>query len=827
MEGVRGNSAWTSPGTLVVGLKLTPESREMLTWIVAKLTQPGDQVIGVHVLHSSTDADFSGEELDQTTKQQLDNTFEAVLGVYQGLCTLKQLDIKVVAGITLREGLVEAARTEKASKLILGSGGRQTIRFIWTHSFANYCVKRLPASCSVMVIGRGKVILEKSGTYGSSGKHLAGAVLRRSMRRLTRTKSPVAKAAMSFSERTQNDSMCRSSSLHSNDIHPFDSDGANASISMSSAENLSPGSPVSVLCSTTNEESYQACISDEKAGSFSERTKKTDFQTKDSNVDQEADSVDHGHQTGNSENLPPCGWPLMHRAISLEKALSSYSEARRLSVVKWALQLPDRPMLPLHSFPKSEDEHAPETSLILHNGLTEVVSNHTSTIFVDQEYTDKPDALQESIAVDVAEVSAMKNLSEEDKKGKRTLKFHEADLLNQGFLELAHKLDTLCLNSSCSRYSYEELEEATSHFSPKNLVGQGGCSQVYQGVLQDGQRVAVKCLNEGSLDAEHELLTEVEILSTLRHRNIIALLGFYVDIRRRLLVYNLAHEGNLDDNLHGGGDRSMLEWSARYKIAVGAARALEYLHDGCPRPVVHRDIKSSNILLTSNFEAQVSDFGLAKWAPDSSSYITCTDVVGTFGYLAPEYFMFGKVNEKTDVYSFGVVLLELITGKQPIDISKPKGQENLVLWARALLERGQFEELVDPRLKKNYNGKQLKHMIVSASLCIRQSPRSRPCMSQVLKFLSGENDYGVPAATQGHLTIKGKEDECLSEEFLGDNGHCDLKSHLALAFLGVDDDDATSQSSTDQSCIDLTALNSSKNLEEYFSKRYSRSSSFE
>jgi serine/threonine protein kinase len=129
-----------------------------------------------------------------------------------------------------------------------------------------------------------------------------------------------------------------------------------------------------------------------------------------------------------------------------------------------------------------------------------------------------------------------------------------------------------------------------------------------------------------------------------------------------------------------GGEKKLLAWEVRYKVAVGMCKALEYLHDGIPQPVIHMDVKASNILLSHDFQPQLSDFGLAKWAPKRPMYIHCNDVVGTFGYLAPEYFMYGRVNDKTDVYSFGVVLLELITGRKPIDTTRPKGEENLVIW---------------------------------------------------------------------------------------------------------------------------------------------------
>uniref|UniRef100_A0A0C9RVY6 non-specific serine/threonine protein kinase n=1 Tax=Wollemia nobilis TaxID=56998 RepID=A0A0C9RVY6_9CONI len=191
----------------------------------------------------------------------------------------------------------------------------------------------------------------------------------------------------------------------------------------------------------------------------------------------------------------------------------------------------------------------------------------------------------------------------------------------------------------------------------------------------------------------------------------------------------------------------MLDWATRLKIAVGAARGLAYLHEDCYPQIIHRDIKSSNILLDNNFEARVSDFGLAKLATDTNTHMT-TRVVGTFGYLAPEYASSGKLTERSDVYSFGVLLLELVTGRRPVDTSQPVGCESLVEWARPLLncalQDGNFEDLADPELENNFDRDKMFCMLRVAAACTCYSAQRRPRMGQVVRVLEGDTgDYDL------------------------------------------------------------------------------------
>ncbi|CAK9192545.1 unnamed protein product [Sphagnum troendelagicum] len=397
-------------------------------------------------------------------------------------------------------------------------------------------------------------------------------------------------------------------------------------------------------------------------------------------------------------------------------------------------------------------------------------------------------------------------------------------------LSVLQQVESISVDRPYSKFSFVELEAATASFSPTNLVGRGGGSEVYRGELQDGKLVAIKCLNQGGLQAEEELLTEIEINTCLSHANIVSLTGYCVEPAHLILVYDFLPEGTLDDHLHGG-EKKLLAWEVRYKVAVGMCKALEYLHDGIPQPVIHMDVKASNILLSHDFQPQLSDFGLAKWAPKRPMYIHCNDVVGTFGYLAPEYFMYGRVNDKTDVYSFGVVLLELITGRKPIDTTRPKGEENLVIWARPLLDERNLDKLVDPRLGSTYNVCQMQTMISAASLCVQQSSQRRPQISQVLKLLGEDNngkEEGLSSLQKHGLGVSMDSDEEEGSHFDGSPNYrdheADIRTHLALAMLGVDaNDDAVSESSIDYSSTYLC----STYLEDYLADRFSLPVSFE
>ncbi|KAK2985309.1 hypothetical protein RJ640_024305 [Escallonia rubra] len=298
----------------------------------------------------------------------------------------------------------------------------------------------------------------------------------------------------------------------------------------------------------------------------------------------------------------------------------------------------------------------------------------------------------------------------------------------------------MALGFSKSTFSYEELAMATDGFSDANLLGQGGFGFVHRGVLPNGKEVAVKQLKAGSGQGEREFQAEIEIISRVHHKHLVSLVGYCMTGSQRLLVYEFVPNNTLEFHLHEKG-RPTMDWSTRLRIALGSAKGLAYIHEDCHPKIIHRDIKASNILLDFNFEAKVADFGLAKFTSDVATHIS-TRVMGTFGYLAPEYAASGQLTEKSDVFSFGVMLLEMITGRRPYDKLQTFMDDSLVDWARPLLtralEEGNFDTLVDRRLRNEYNQNEMARMVACAAACVRHSSRRRPRMSQVVRALEGD-----------------------------------------------------------------------------------------
>ncbi|XP_040378102.1 proline-rich receptor-like protein kinase PERK4 [Oryza brachyantha] len=300
----------------------------------------------------------------------------------------------------------------------------------------------------------------------------------------------------------------------------------------------------------------------------------------------------------------------------------------------------------------------------------------------------------------------------------------------------------MTLGFSKSSFSYDELASATGGFSSANLLGQGGFGYVYKGVLPgSGKEVAVKQLKSGSGQGEREFQAEVEIISRVHHRHLVSLVGYCIaGSSQRLLVYEFVPNDTLEHHLHGKGV-PVMDWPARLAIALGSAKGLAYLHEDCHPRIIHRDIKAANILLDENFEAKVADFGLAKLTTDTNTHVS-TRVMGTFGYLAPEYASSGKLTDKSDVFSFGVMLLELITGRRPVDPTNYM-EDSLVDWARPLLARalsegGSFDELVDQRLDNRLDGSELERMAACAAAAVRHSAKRRPKMKQIVRALEGD-----------------------------------------------------------------------------------------
>nr|CAB3490447.1 unnamed protein product [Digitaria exilis] len=330
------------------------------------------------------------------------------------------------------------------------------------------------------------------------------------------------------------------------------------------------------------------------------------------------------------------------------------------------------------------------------------------------------------------------------------------------------------MKPSLRTFSLAELKKATRNFSKENVIGRGGFAKVYRGKLAGGELVAVKKLTvEHGGDRVEGFLSELGHVVNVSHPNIARLVGVGVDGGEHL-VFPFSRLGCLSGMLHGGGGGAgeTMTWDARYRVAVGTARGIEYLHERCARRIVHRDIKPANILLMDDYEPLICDFGLARWLPAKLTHLQVTVFEGTFGYVPPEYTTHGVFSEKTDVYALGVVLLELLTGRRAIDAAKL----SLVAWAKQYLDDGEEEEIpkmADPAMGGRYDLGQLRNMAWAAKLCIQTSPDHRPLMSKVVHILAGERDRGTNQS--GELRETNGYDATLG--YLDD-----LSRHKALAF---------------------------------------------
>ncbi|XVF16862.1 hypothetical protein REPUB_Repub10bG0068200 [Reevesia pubescens] len=289
-------------------------------------------------------------------------------------------------------------------------------------------------------------------------------------------------------------------------------------------------------------------------------------------------------------------------------------------------------------------------------------------------------------------------------------------------------------------FSFKQLHSATGGFSKSNVVGHGGFGSVYRGVLSNGRKVAIKLMDQAGKQGEEEFKMEVELLSRLRSPYLLALIGYCSDSSHKLLVYEFMANGGLQEHLYpisGSNNVTIkLDWEIRLRIALEAAKGLEYLHEHVSPPVIHRDFKSSNILLDKNFHAKVSDFGLAKLGSDKAGGHVSTRVLGTQGYVAPEYALTGHLTTKSDVYSYGVVLLELLTGRVPVDSKRPPGEGVLVSWALPrLTDREKVVQIMDPALEGQYSMKEVIQVAAIAAMCVQPEADYRPLMADVVQSL--------------------------------------------------------------------------------------------
>ncbi|KAK9126139.1 hypothetical protein Scep_014985 [Stephania cephalantha] len=285
-------------------------------------------------------------------------------------------------------------------------------------------------------------------------------------------------------------------------------------------------------------------------------------------------------------------------------------------------------------------------------------------------------------------------------------------------------------------FSYNALRSATRNLHRSNKLGEGGFGVVYRGTLRDGTEVAIKSLSTESSQGIREFLNEINVISNVRHPNLVQLIGCCTDGRNRVLVYEYLENNSLAAALLAPKSRIHLDWPKRVSIIMGTARGLAFLHDEAKPCIIHRDIKASNILLDRDFNPKIGDFGLARLIPNYASHVS-TRVAGTVGYLAPEYALSGQLTKKADVYSFGVVLLEVVSGRSSSTSAWGTDMMLLVEWTWKLQEEGRLLNIADPELV-DYSDDEVLRFIKVALLCTQAVPHQRPSMNEVIEMLSNE-----------------------------------------------------------------------------------------
>ncbi|PHT73895.1 Phytosulfokine receptor 1 [Capsicum annuum] len=316
----------------------------------------------------------------------------------------------------------------------------------------------------------------------------------------------------------------------------------------------------------------------------------------------------------------------------------------------------------------------------------------------------------------------------------------ELDAANKELEDLGSSLVIFFHNKESNKeMCLDDLLKCTNNFDQSNIVGCGGFGLVYKAILRDGRKVAIKRLSGDYGQMEREFQAEVESLSRAQHPNLVHLLGYCKYRTDRLLIYSYMENGSLDYWLHEKVDGpAVLDWDLRLQIAQGAARGLTYLHQACEPHILHRDIKSSNILLDENFDAHLADFGLARLILPYDTHVT-TDVVGTLGYIPPEYGQASVATYKGDVYSFGVVLLELLTCKRPMDPCKPRANRNLISWVIQMKQQKRETEVFDPLIYDKQHAQEMLLVLEIACLCLHESPKIRPSSQQLVSWLDNIN----------------------------------------------------------------------------------------
>ncbi|KAL6621238.1 hypothetical protein ACP70R_033670 [Stipagrostis hirtigluma subsp. patula] len=894
--------------TVVVGVQANGESRALLMWTFVHAVEAGDRVVAVHVVLAS------GAEAAAAVD------FNNMLAVYEGFCSLKQINLKVkiCKDSSVRKALVREASLFGASKLIVGVTKKK--RAISSSlSVAKYCAKNLRAKCAVLAVSNGKIVFPRgsnvhlgkvSAEVSSRGGDEMYCVLpfqaRQSKGDTLSLDEPKDDGGgdsthdvgtkgyepedTTSEEQTSVDPVELSRDQVQTDIDP--SGKAEESMAEQKDEIAQlPGEGASVLYCVLPERSCDSFAS------TSSRQDHDSFASTSSRLDHDSFASTSSRQDHDAMDLPAeeagelyCVLPPRNGHSGRSMGDSKRSTTSQKDIYKPANQSLEGSgdmycTLPMNgrsarssggsslsvglkglirrSSSFSSDIHLnSETSPSKRDGSVSMAATERTSSTVSMEAEDSPRCTTRNAEISSSSPMSLRRMiegrSDRCHLPRRIFShqrrsyfewakismvqwamrlpshyssFHpdsksvksdasprlncdpESEFTSTGqpesmfsFFSFYHEawppseLESLQekYSSVCRLFSYEELKHATGNYSPDMLIGKGGTSQVYKAQLFDGTFSAVKILKP-SFDAIHEFVMEIEIVTSLQHENIVALRGFSFDNYSLVLVYDYMPQGSLDKALHGkDDDKNFLCWERKNKIAIDIARALEFLHlGGVTLSVIHGDVKSSNILLSEDFGARLCDFGLAKRVSASTPHLTCTDVTGTFGYLAPEYFSYGKVNEKIDVYAFGVVLLEIVSGRRPITPGSAKGQESLVGWAKPLLSRGEIKQLVDPSLGNDYDCDEMERITLAASLCTRTHSHSRPEMSLIMKLLQGDDETIHWARSQVTTSFDGSDEEAAAPD-------SNMQSHLNLALLGIDDDTLSHCSSTERT-VDTSA----------------------
>ncbi|XWS09903.1 hypothetical protein CRYUN_Cryun39dG0029600 [Craigia yunnanensis] len=313
-----------------------------------------------------------------------------------------------------------------------------------------------------------------------------------------------------------------------------------------------------------------------------------------------------------------------------------------------------------------------------------------------------------------------------------------------GLSESSYKYENQKEDLELPLFDFATIARATNNFSAQNKIGEGGFGPIYKGILEDEQEIAVKRLSKSSTQGDNEFKNEVEQIAKVQHRNLVKLLGCCIQTDEKALIYEFMPNKSLDFFIFDQAQSMSLDWSMRYHIIDGIARGLLYLHQDSRRRIIHRDLKAANILLDNEMNAKISDFGLARSFGEKQTAANTSRVVGTYGYMSPEYAIDGVYSIKSDVFSFGVLVIEIVSGKRNKGFRHPDHQLNLVGHVWRLFTEGKSLELVAAPIRDTRNSQEIIRSIHVGLLCVQQSPEDRPNMSNVVLMLSSEDPLPQP-----------------------------------------------------------------------------------